>query len=107
MDEIPDDIEKAAEQAQDRAIERCKVAKLAAYEYPFCSGAAKAVLDDEIARALLAEREAATKAERERCKAEAEKVQDRDLLGASSDYSAGHFVACGRILAAIRSGARP
>ena len=60
-----------------------------------------------VAWALMAEREAATKAERERCKAEAEKVQDRDLLGASSDYSAGHFVACGRILAAIRSGARP
>jgi len=62
---------------------------------------------EQLRAALLAEREAATKAERERCKAEAEKVQDRDLLGASSDYSAGHFVACGRILAAIRSGARP
>lgn len=43
-----------AESAQDAAIARCKAASLAVAAYPFASGAAKAVLDDEIARALLA-----------------------------------------------------
>lgn len=48
---------RAAEAAQDAAMERCKAEKLAVYEYPFGSGRAKEVLDEEIARAILAERE--------------------------------------------------
>lgn len=54
---IPEDVMKSAVAAQNAASDRCKAAKLAAYEYPYASGAAKEVLDEEIARAFLAERE--------------------------------------------------
>lgn len=55
-DDIPEDVWEAAEATQDRAIERCKAARFAVSDYPFASGAAKYVLDDEIARAIMAER---------------------------------------------------
>lgn len=59
--DIPEDVWKAAEAAQGAAMARCKAANFAVYEYPFNTGRAKDVLDDEIARAILAERERCAK----------------------------------------------
>lgn len=61
MTEIPEDVMKAAEAAQDAAMARCKAANFAVYEYPFNTGRAKDVLDEEIARAILAEQDLAAK----------------------------------------------
>ena len=58
---IPEDVMAAAVATQNAAIERCLKAKLAASEYPYASGAAKEALDEEIARAILAERERCAK----------------------------------------------
>lgn len=57
MTDIPEDVMKLAQAAQDAAMAECKAEKFAVYEYPFGTGRAKDVLDAAIARAILAERE--------------------------------------------------
>lgn len=52
--QAPDDILKAAQEAQDAAEAECKAKK---YVYGFGTGNAKTVLDLHIARAISAERE--------------------------------------------------
>jgi hypothetical protein len=52
---IPEWVEQAAFEAQTAAIKECRDRKLFVItEYPFVTGAAKEVLDQHIARALLA-----------------------------------------------------
>jgi len=95
MDEIPDDIQKAAEQVEQ---------DLRGHSLPMW-------IAGIIARALLAEREAATKAERERCANVCEEQKQGFLSPQyASNQPLGSMLerfACDECATAIRSGARP
>lgn len=109
--DIPSDILALARQTQDAAIKACADEKLAVSDYPFASGHAKEVLDEHIARALLAygQRRADEATDRAAKVCDESAVEANERLGKAPSleggwiYASAH-VTCKRLAIAIRSG---